>query len=501
MSRVSEHIGGMLASGGQSLNSWAVHVAANAPDARKVVRMGTDSSESAPVALLKRALYPATVVLTLFMSLLLNWVSLSAEYLALALISLLISVQIFAPAKLWAPTSDKSRFNFLQVRPLLDWMCAVGLLCILMVAFKLTQRFSRDVILSWFFLSPCTLVIANFAGAHLTSWVAAHRQGKSRHIIIGINEVGLELAKRVEQGIALSKFHGFFDHRSPDRLPDVVRHQLVGHCKEVADYVRRNAVDTVYIALPISTAPRIAELLQELRDTTASVYFVPDIFAFDLMHARCVDINGMPVLAVCDTPLHGMSGVRKRFADLVLASLAIAVLWPVLGMIAMTIRISSRGPILFKQRRYGLNGEEILVYKFRSMTTFEDGLVVVQATKNDQRVTRVGKFLRRTSLDELPQIFNVLEGTMSFVGPRPHAVAHNEQYRKLISGYMLRHKVRPGITGLAQINGLRGETETVEKMRARVQFDLEYLKDWSLWLDFKIILRTAVMIFRDRQAY
>jgi putative colanic acid biosynthesis UDP-glucose lipid carrier transferase len=169
--------------------------------------------------------------------------------------------------------------------------------------------------------------------------------------------------------------------------------------------------------------------------------------------------------------------------------------------VALAIKYSSPGPILFKQRRYGLNGEEILVYKFRSMTVCEDGPVVAQATEKDSRVTPLGAFLRRTSLDELPQILNVLEGKMSFVGPRPHAVAHNEEYRKLINGYMIRHKVRPGITGWAQVNGLRGETSTIDKMHLRVQYDLDYLKNWSLWLDLKILMSTALTVVNDRNAY
>jgi len=175
--------------------------------------------------------------------------------------------------------------------------------------------------------------------------------------------------------------------------------------------------------------------------------------------------------------------------------------WPAFLILGLAIKLSSSGPVLFRQRRYGLNGEEILVYKFRSMTVCEDGAVVAQAVERDDRVTPLGAFLRRTSFDELPQILNVLEGTMSFVGPRPHAVAHNEEYRKLISGYMIRHKVRPGITGWAQVNGLRGETRTVDKMQRRVQYDLEYLRNWSLGLDVKIIVKTALLILKDPNAY
>jgi putative colanic acid biosynthesis UDP-glucose lipid carrier transferase len=185
----------------------------------------------------------------------------------------------------------------------------------------------------------------------------------------------------------------------------------------------------------------------------------------------------------------------------VLSLLALVFAGPLMLAIAALVKFTSPGPVLFKQRRYGLNGEEMFIYKFRSMTVCEDGPTVKQATRNDQRFTRIGRILRRTSLDELPQILNVLQGKMSFVGPRPHAVAHNELYRKLISGYMIRHKVRPGITGWAQVNGLRGETETLDKMRRRIECDIYYMNHWSIWLDLKILFRTVLIVLRDQHAY
>jgi putative colanic acid biosynthesis UDP-glucose lipid carrier transferase len=258
----------------------------------------------------------------------------------------------------------------------------------------------------------------------------------------------------------------------------------------------------VYIALPLSNVPRMSELVNALRDTTASVYFIPDAFAFDLIQGRLVEINGMPALSVCDTPFHGLDAVLKRATDLIFATAGLLLVSPIMLAVALSVKLTSKGPVVFRQRRYGLNGEEILVYKFRSMKTTEDGPTVTQVTKEDPRVTRVGRFIRRTSLDELPQLFNVIQGKMSLVGPRPHAVAHNEMYRKLISGYMIRHKVRPGITGLAQVNGLRGETETIEKMRERVRYDLEYLRHWSPWLDVKILFLTVgLMIKGSERAY
>jgi putative colanic acid biosysnthesis UDP-glucose lipid carrier transferase len=199
---------------------------------------------------------------------------------------------------------------------------------------------------------------------------------------------------------------------------------------------------------------------------------------------------------VCETPFYGVNGLVKRISDIILASLIMVVISPLLAAVAIGVKMSSPGPILFKQRRYGLDGREIIVYKFRSMRVTEDGPVVKQATKDDPRVTRFGAFIRKTSLDELPQFVNVLQGRMSIVGPRPHAVAHNEMYRKLIKSYMIRHKVKPGITGWAQVNGLRGETETVEKMKARIEYDLDYLRHWSLRLDLSIIWKTIFVVFK-----
>jgi putative colanic acid biosynthesis UDP-glucose lipid carrier transferase len=251
----------------------------------------------------------------------------------------------------------------------------------------------------------------------------------------------------------------------------------------------------------MATQPRILNLLEELKDTTASIFFVPDLFVTDLIQGRMDNINGMPVVAVCETPFTGFNGLIKRFTDIVLSILILILISPLLLICAIGVKLSSPGAIIFKQRRYGLDGKEIVVYKFRSMTVCEDGAVVTQATRDDQRVTPFGAFMRKTSLDELPQFFNSLGGSMSIVGPRPHAVSHNETYRKLIKGYMVRHKVKPGITGWAQVCGYRGETETIEKMEKRIDHDLEYLRTWSITLDLWIIIKTVLVVFTDRRAY
>jgi putative colanic acid biosynthesis UDP-glucose lipid carrier transferase len=466
----------------------------------KTVRFG--SLEPAPITLAKRTLLPLIVVLMLAVCVLACGRTLSSQFCALGLAAFLIAAQVFSPMDLQS-TRGAERTGRAVSRILLEWSCVAAILVFLAASFNLTPTFSRDIIASWFLLTPVALLLVDSCRAQIGRWLSSDRGVPQRYIIIGANDVGAELARRIETAHAGEKFFGFLDFRSAERASGGLDRSVTGNCtaRDFADFVRSHAIGRVYLALPISTAPRIEELLKELRDTTASVYFVPNIFAFDLVQARYVEIKGMPAFSICDSPLQGMSGFWKRALDVMLACIALVFILPLLLIMALAIKWSSPGPILFKQRRYGLNGEEILVYKFRSMTVCEDGPVVAQATEKDSRVTPLGAFLRRTSLDELPQIFNVLEGKMSFVGPRPHAVAHNEEYRKLINGYMIRHKVRPGITGWAQVNGLRGETSTIDKMQQRVQYDLDYLKNWSLWLDLKILARTALTVAYDRNAY
>ncbi|MCY7370378.1 MAG: undecaprenyl-phosphate glucose phosphotransferase, partial [Polaromonas sp.] len=264
---------------------------------------------------------------------------------------------------------------------------------------------------------------------------------------------------------------------------------------------KTHRVQFIYLALPRASRPRILKILDGFKPTTASIYFVPDMFITDLIQGRSDSVCGVNVISVCDTPFRGFNQALKRGSDIVLSLLILALVTPVMLVVAALVRLDSPGPIIFRQRRYGLDGEQIVVYKFRSMAVVEDGNVIEQAKKNDLRVTRFGAFLRRTSLDELPQFINVLQGRMSVVGPRPHAVAHNELYRTMIKGYMVRHKVRPGVTGWAQVNGQRGETDTLEKMQARIDCDLDYLRNWSLQLDLFIIYRTVRLVFKDSAAH
>jgi putative colanic acid biosynthesis UDP-glucose lipid carrier transferase len=309
-------------------------------------------------------------------------------------------------------------------------------------------------------------------------------------VIVGASPVGDALAERIGGDPCLSDVAGFFDDRHE---PRVGSHPLplLGGLDDVVGYVKRHRVRSVYIALPVTSDERVRRLVESLRDTTASIYFVPDTLGFDTIQGRVAQVGGMPLIAVLETPFHGVNAVLKRSMDIAVAALALAVLWPLMVAIAAAIKLGSPGPALFRQRRYGLDGEEFQVFKFRTMTVCEDGARIEQAKQGDARVTGLGAVLRRTSLDELPQFLNVLGGTMSVVGPRPHAVAHNEQYRRLIEGYMLRHKVKPGITGWAQVNGWRGETDTLRKMVYRVEHDLYYIRNWSPWLDLRILWLTV----------
>lgn len=384
---------------------------------------------------------------------------------------------------------------------LLGWLGIAAILGFFGLATGLYRLFPREVLLNWLWIAPTLQFGGHLLFRAMTPWVLAAGGYPKRAVIVGCNELGKHLAMEIDghpmQGI---KLDGYFDDRDASRL-ELGSSRLNGQFSNVADFVKKNRIDIIYLALPMATQPRIVALLDSLSDTTASVYFVPDIFVTDLIQARMDAVGRVPVLAVCDSPFSGLNGLVKRLSDIVLSLLILLLISPVLLAVAIMVKLTSPGPVIFRQRRYGLDGQEIIVYKFRSMTVTEDGPNVPQARKNDARLTRIGGFLRKTSLDELPQFVNVLQGRMSIVGPRPHAVAHNEMYRKLIKGYMVRHKVKPGITGWAQVNGYRGETETLEKMQARIDYDLEYLRNWSLQLDLYIIIRTALLVFKDASAY
>jgi putative colanic acid biosynthesis UDP-glucose lipid carrier transferase len=385
---------------------------------------------------------------------------------------------------------------------LYSWFWVVLLLLLLGVATGYMAEFSSEALITWFWVAPLSQVGAHLALRASAPFLLMLQGPPQRAIIVGMNDQGAALASRIhETRYSKIELSGFFDDRSPNRLNQAANSQLLGRLRELPGFVKENRIQYIYLSLPMASQPRILHVLDELKDTTASIYFVPDMFITDLIQGRSGTVCGTPVISVCESPFTGSNGIIKRASDIVLSLLILALISPLLLIIALAIKLDSPGPVIFKQRRYGLDGEEILVYKFRSMRVCEDGETIRQAKKGDSRITRIGAFLRKSSLDELPQFVNVLQGRMSIVGPRPHAVAHNEIYRNLIKGYMIRHKVKPGITGWAQVNGYRGETRTLDKMQARIDHDLDYLRNWSLRLDLHIILKTIIVVVKDRAAY
>ncbi len=383
-----------------------------------------------------------------------------------------------------------------------SWISLLFILALCGYATRSLGLFEPEVLFWWGLITPALQWVAFFVGRKLLRRAAAQPQHRRTAVVVGAGALGVKVSRafqaRGDIGLA---FLGYFDDRADDRVDPEAAGLRLGTLKQLAPYIRERGVHEVYITLPLGSQPRILDLMEQVQGTTASVFFVPDVFGISIIQGRLQDMNGVPVVGLLETPFTGTNRLVKRVSDVVLAGLILVLIAPLLALIAAGVKLSSPGPVIFRQRRNGLDGEEIIVYKFRSMRTQDDGAVVPQATKADPRITPFGAFLRRSSLDELPQFVNVLQGRMSIVGPRPHAVAHNEQYRQLIKAYMVRHKVKPGITGWAQIHGHRGETDTIEKMQARVEYDLEYLRNWSLGLDLQIIARTVKLVFFDRNAY
>ncbi|MGB9107632.1 MAG: undecaprenyl-phosphate glucose phosphotransferase [Telluria sp.] len=451
------------------------------------------------ISFFQRVLDPLIIMGTLYLSALVFHEPFSGYMLVLMILAFFISSAVYQhidPYRTWR----SGRMWAYGRDTIVGWAVTLALLWFLGSSSGLKYFYDVRVLLAWAIATPAILLTSHI-GVRMANSPVRSREVRSV-VVVGANDVGLKFAKVVEKHPNLfMSVRGFFDDRTDDRHPVDMHYPMLGKTSELTQYVREHGTKMIFISQPISAQPRIRKLIDELQDTTASVYFLPDVYIFDLMQARFDNVGGMPVIAICETPFMGLNSTIKRASDVVLASLILLLLTPLMLAVAVAVRVSSAGPVIFRQRRYGLYGEEIIVYKFRSMQVMENGPSVVQAQKNDARLTKIGGFLRRTSLDELPQFVNVLQGRMSIVGPRPHAVAHNEQYRKVIKGYMLRHKVKPGITGWAQVNGLRGETSTLDKMEARIQYDLDYLRNWSLWLDLWIVLKTVKVVLARENAF
>ena len=363
-----------------------------------------------------------------------------------------------------------------------SWFGVVQVFLLATFMAKISVNYSRQAILTWFVLAPVTLILWRFLLQFLLKNKFFLGIPRRRVVIAGAGDLGKRLAEAIrrdsEFGLSLL---GFYDDNKVDSL---------GNLEALIADAKIGKMDCVYIALPLRAEKRIKTLLSGLADTAVIVYMVPDFFVFELLHSSWQNLNGLPVISIYGSPLYGLGGVLKRLEDIVLSVLILIIITIPMLLIGLGVKLSSPGPILFKQRRYGLGGEKIWVWKFRTLKVCEDDESFKQVIGDDPRITKFGNFLRRTSLDELPQFINVLQGQMSIVGPRPHPILLNEQFRTKIPKYMLRHVVKPGITGWAQINGFRGETDTLEKMENRIAYDLYYIENWSLWFDIKIVFLT-----------
>lgn len=394
----------------------------------------------------------------------------------------------------------------------LAWCAVLTTLTLIMFLTKRGSDFSRGWFLIWAVLGWLTLMLERGVLRWLLQALRRRGYNLRRIVIVHNNRQGMEVARGIEAapwtGLKVAALFCTADaahcradeEKEAEGLPrSMARFEGL---TALADYVRREQVDQVWIALPLKEEETIRTVLHALRHLPVPLRYVPDISGLRLLNQSIGEVAGFPVVNLASAPVDGMDGLIKTIEDRVLSALILLLISPLLLLIAVGVKLSSPGPVLFRQKRLGLGGEEITVLKFRSMKLHADAPgQVTQATKNDERVTPFGAFLRRTSLDELPQFFNVLRGEMSIVGPRPHALAHNEQYKELVDRYMLRHLMKPGITGWAQINGFRGETDTLEKMEKRVEHDLYYIEHWSLWLDLRIIALTIVRGFKDGNAY
>ena len=383
---------------------------------------------------------------------------------------------------------------------------ATTFLFLLAAAFslKISNEYSR-IWTGSFAISACasTLIFRIFA-ARVIGYLADRQVFSRNLIVVGSGEQMRRLLAHIDKSRPrFITLRGVFAE-SQERLPMDANHRSVlGTIDDIPSYVRSNDVDDVVICLPWSADEQISAILNMLRELPVNVYLGADLIGFRLPVRSAPDhFEELPLVEIMGRPLSGWGFVQKTVLDYCLGIILTILLLPLMILIVFAIRLESEGPALFRQERYGFVNRTFNIYKFRTMKytgVVEDK--IVQATREDPRVTRMGRVLRRLSLDELPQLFNVLNGTMSLVGPRPHATQHNEEYARLIRGYFARHRVKPGMTGWAQVNGFRGETKTLDQMEARVQFDTYYVENWSLLLDLKILLMTAIICVAGRKAY
>lgn len=464
--------------------------------------LGMIKPHHSKLVFVSRLIDSTLILISLYLAMQIYGIEINAQYLLLGVISV-VSFSVFSEGLKVYSSLRVASLQTIATPVLINWSLVVFVCLGLAYFTKVSSDFSRVVVGIWLLLTPFVLVMFRVWSKFFLSHIRKNGYNTRTVAILGAEEQGNRLATYIEATPSLGyKLLGFFDNRRRDeRTPKNLLMPIIGNFDEAIERAKNGEIDLIYLAISLKGQDRSLEIIDKLKDTTVSLHLVPDFFVYDLLHSRWANIGPIPTISVFESPFMSAEGWLKRTEDIVLSSLILSLIAIPMMTIAIGVKLTSPGPVIFKQRRYGLDGKAIRVWKFRSMTTCDDGDTVVQAQKYDMRVTRFGAFLRRTSLDELPQFINVLRGEMSIVGPRPHAVAHNEEYRKLISGYMLRHKVPPGITGWAQINGWRGETDTLDKMAKRIEFDLWYIRRWSVWLDLKIIAITVAKGFKTQRVY
>ena len=388
------------------------------------------------------------------------------------------------------------------------WFVSFGLLVVIAFALKVSDLYSRVWAASWLLAATGFLLFARYLLSFATLRWAKQGRFAFRTLIVGVGEQADALAAHIAaRGDARTRILAFVDDRAGPPRPRRTfhGHPVIPDVARMMALIRQNTVDEIIVALPWSQAARVQALTMLLATTPVRIRLAPDLAGFRFADRRVTMRAGIPMLTLFDRPISGWSHVMKLVEDRVIALAALALVAPLMITIAVAIKLDSRGPILFKQRRFGFNDRPIEVWKFRTMRReCTDADAVLQTTRRDLRVTRLGRFLRKSSLDELPQLFNVLKGEMSIVGPRPHAMATKAEgklFQDVVDRYAARHRVNPGITGWAQVNGWRGETDTIDKIQKRVECDLYYIDNWSVWFDLYIILRTFIAVFHTRDAY
>lgn len=414
-----------------------------------------------------------------------------------------ITVNVFSALNIYQGWRGKSLFTELAHLSL-SWLIVILLASALTFATKTGPEFSREWATLTFLLAYIGFINSRIIFRFIMHHLQKSGYNQKQVVLVGAGQLGLRACHAMQKQTWAGFIPiAFFDDAKHGETHHGVK--VEGTVQETAQYIENKRttkpVDQVWITLPLHAQKEIEALQLKLQDTATKVYFVPDLFGFNLASYTVDEMVGLPVMNMSAPPINGWSATLKRTEDLIVAVLSLIFLSPLFLITAILIKKDSKGPVFFKQRRYGIDGKEILVWKFRSMTTTDNGSDIKQAGRNDARITKVGAFLRKSSIDELPQLINVLLGSMSLVGPRPHAVAHNEFYRKKVQGYMVRHQVRPGITGWAQVNGSRGETAEIKDMQERIQYDLEYIRHWSVFFDIRIILLTFKTLINTKDTY